>query len=240
MLKRFVSISSIMFGLIVGSMFNSLSAQTFTIKNDTSTAKAAAGKTIAPKTVVINKSSDTLDFYWKRKASNIPSKWDNPGVCDKNNCYNSADSATFSLAPGKSGQLKINFYAYDTAFNPVEGKGSITIKVGLLNSRPNVDPKTSYFEATTNGYVGLPKSGINPSFSVKTYPNPVQNQLNLRFKGRVKLRVRVFNVVGKQVIQKVLFKGNGTVNTRNLEDGVYLLKYRSNQGDKGVKRFYKE
>jgi hypothetical protein len=241
MLKRFVSISSIMFGLIAGTMFNSLNAQTFTIKNDTSKARAEAGKTIAPKTIVINNSADTLNFYWKRKTSTIPSNWQNPGVCDKNACYNSADSATFSLAPDTSGQLKINFYARDTAFNPVEGKGNITIKVGLLSSGfPNVNPQTSYFEATTSGYVGLPESGIRSSFSLETYPNPVKDQLNLSFRGQSKLRIKVFNVVGKQVIQKVLFNGDGTVNTQNLEDGVYILKYRSNQGNRGVKRFYKE
>lgn len=240
MFKRFIGLVSIMFVLTAWSLFNGLTAQTFTIKNDTSSAKAAAGKTIAPKTIVINKSADTLDFYWKRKASNIPSKWQNPGVCDKNACYNSADSATFSLAPDTSGQLKINFYARDTALNPVEGKGSITIKVGLLSSRPNVDAKTSYFEATTSGYVGLPESRISSSFSLKTYPNPVKDQLNLSFTGQSKLRVKVFNVVGKQVIKKVLFASNGTINTQNLEDGVYILKYRSNQGNTGVKRFYKE
>ncbi len=241
MFKRLAVTIGMLLGLTGWSIFNGLSAQTFTIKNDTSTAKAEAGKTIAPKTIIINKSSDTLDFYWKRKVSNFPSKWQNPGVCDKNACYNSADSATFSLAPDTSGQLKINFYSRDTGLNPVEGKGSITIKVGLLSSGfPNVDPKTSYFEATTRGYVGLPQAKYNSSFSLKTYPNPVKDQLNVSFTGQAKLNLKVFNVVGKQVIQKVLSNGNGAVNTQSLEDGVYLLKYRTKQGDKGVKRFYKE
>lgn len=241
MFKRLIGILSLLLGLTFWSLCNGLSAQTFTIKNDTSTSTGKAGETIAPKTVIINKSSDTLDFYWKRKVSNVPSQWQNPGVCDKNACYNSADSATFSLAPDTSGQLKINFYARDTAFKSVEGKGSIAIEVGLLgNNAPNVDPKTSYFEATTDGYVGLAQSRDKSAFSLQTYPNPVSDQLNLKFNEAVKLQVKVFNVVGKQVIQKVVDNGNGIVNTQSLENGVYVLKYRTEQGEEGVKRFFKK
>ena len=236
-------LSVFMFCLAVGlcGFSNGLAAQPFTIQADTSTAEGEAGNIIAPKTEVINQTQDTISFYWKRKGSQQPGKWQNPGVCDKNQCYNNKDSATFSLAPQKAGQLKINFYAYDTGFKSVEGKGNLTVEVGVIDEAyPNAKPQATYFEAKTKNFTSAQHAPEKTPKEVRTYPNPVQNKLNIDFGKQGTYHLQVFNVLGKPVIQKVLQGREGKINTRDLEKGVYVLQYQSANGRKGVKRFFKQ
>jgi hypothetical protein len=217
---------------------STLHAQPFRIAEDTVTAQGPSGDIIAPKTVVINENStDTLEFYWKRGASKQPEQWQNQGVCDKNACYTGTDSATFKLAPNDTGQLKINFYAYDENFNGVNGSGELLVRVGLTgNQFPDAEEQTTYFSASTfsTGF----DDGQSAS-ELRTYPNPVNNQLNLRFQKPGSHTVRLFNVLGKSVMEKEIRSQEGSVNMASLNDGIYILRVKGNNGAKTTKRIYK-
>ena len=213
-------------------------AQPIQILNDTSTAEGAKGETIAPQTYVVNRSDSNLQLFWKRGETEQPASWQNPGVCDKNACYNKTDSATFSLKPGDTGQLKINFYAYDKDFNGVTGSGELSIKIGLTgNQFLDAEEQTAYFAASTFS------TGLNESSSAemfKAYPNPVSDQLNLSFRKSGSHLVRLFNVLGKPVIEKEIRNQQGLLNMSTLDNGIYILRHKNNNGEEITKRIYKQ
>lgn len=216
------------------------SAQDVEILDDTSTAEGPSGEIIAPKTFVVNQDDSALELYWKRARTDIPNAWQNPGVCDKNACYDNADSATFRLEPGDTSQLKINFYAYDNDFKGVDGRGALTIEVGRVNvqdSSATNSPQEAYFSGSA---FNTGASGVSARAKALTaYPNPVQKKLNLRFQNPGQFQIRLFNVVGKPV-RKMSLQGNvTTLSVSDLEPGVYILRYQTDSGKEGVKRIFK-
>ena len=232
MVSRFLLLAALLFTV------STLNAQPFRIAKDTAIAEGSSGEIIAPKTVVINNNStDTLEFYWKRGASEQPEQWQNQGVCDKNACYTGTDSATFKLAPNDTGQLKINFYAYDEDFNGVSGSGELTVKVGLTGSQfPDAEEQTAYFSASTFS------TGVDDGPSARelqTYPNPVDKRLNLKFQKPGSHTIRLFNVLGKAVTEKVIRNQKGFINMASLDNGIYILRVSNANGAKTTKRIYK-
>jgi len=93
------------------------------------------------------------------------------------------------------------------------------------------------FEATINHVLGLEDNEI--SESIKLYPNPVKNRLNLNMPSEISDNASfiIHNVLGQNVMNGSL--ENNSINVNNLDTGLYFLEINSN-GKKGVKRFIKQ
>ncbi len=93
------------------------------------------------------------------------------------------------------------------------------------------------FEATITQVLGLEDNEI--SKSIKVYPNPVEDRLNLNMPAELSNNASfvINNILGQNVMKGSL--ENNQVNVNNLDTGMYFIQISSN-GKKGVKRFIKE
>ncbi|TJY36933.1 T9SS type A sorting domain-containing protein [Pontimicrobium aquaticum] len=93
------------------------------------------------------------------------------------------------------------------------------------------------FEATINHVLGLEDNEF--SESIKVYPNPVKNTLNLNISNELSKDATfiINNVLGQNVMEGTI--ENNQVNVNNLNTGIYFIQISSN-GKKGVKRFIKK
>ena len=71
--------------------------------------------------------------------------------------------------------------------------------------------------------------------SIKLYPNPVRNTLNIQLEERLE-KVEVYSILGRKVLENT----TSNVNVSNLSSGMYLLKVYTQDCKVGVKRFVKE
>ncbi|WP_347922889.1 T9SS type A sorting domain-containing protein [Pontimicrobium sp. SW4] len=93
------------------------------------------------------------------------------------------------------------------------------------------------FEATINHVLGIEDNEI--SKSIKIYPNPVADRLNLNMPSEISdnASYMIHNALGQNVMRGVL--ENNQIDVDNLNIGIYFLEINSN-GKKGVKRFIKK
>ena len=61
---------------------------------------------------------------------------------------------------------------------------------------------------------------------INLYPNPMKDHLTIE--GNNDARIEIFNVLGKSVLSAELSNNNRTINTSNLQSGLYILKMDSN------------
>jgi len=89
--------------------------------------------------------------------------------------------------------------------------GSNTVQAAIVKSKSNI---------TNNRVVGIGSLNEN---SVKVYPNPAQNTLNLSIASTSKITVKIMNLLGDQVYTNALSGGAQQIDISNLSAGTYLL-----------------
>ena len=78
--------------------------------------------------------------------------------------------------------------------------------------------------------------------TIKMYPNPTNSNLTIDFKIQdiEKLNIKVFNLLGKEVLSKQISKNDTSLTVSNLKNGVYLIRITSLTGENSTtKRFVK-
>ena len=210
--------------------------QDFMIRKDSVTTLGMKGDIIAPKTFIINNSDSTIEFRWVRAASNRPQKWKNPGVCDKNLCYDDQDSATFSLASKDSGQLKINFYAYDENFNGVSGNGYLNLVLYPVD-KGRAESKSVFFKGSTLTTGIENKAAEQQLFS--HFPNPAGDYINISFKNDGTHRVNLISAVGETLKSMEYDKQSGRMSLDQIPAGVYYLEYQNGSERSVTKKLIK-
>jgi hypothetical protein len=80
-------------------------------------------------------------------------------------------------------------------------------------------------------YIHVGGVGINElsQASVKVYPNPVSDQMNIESSSNIQ-EVRIVNLVGQTVLIQKIDGTNMTINTSDLKSGVYNLKLKMEDG----------
>jgi hypothetical protein len=64
--------------------------------------------------------------------------------------------------------------------------------------------------------------------SVKLYPNPTNNMLNVEGEGMSS--IEVYNAVGQRVMKQEVNGNKAQVNTQSLNSGVYFIRIIANDG----------
>lgn len=80
------------------------------------------------------------------------------------------------------------------------------------------------------GSTTLSTKDLNSNNSVSVYPNPVQNELFISSNNVDKTTVKVIDLNGNVVIQKILSTSVNSVDTSILTKGMYLIQVSSNEG----------
>ena len=78
--------------------------------------------------------------------------------------------------------------------------------------------------------------------TINMYPNPTNANLTIDFQIQdiEKLNVKVFNLLGKEMLTKQISKNDASVKVSNLNDGIYIVRITSLNGQNSItKRFVK-
>lgn len=213
----------------------SANGQSFDLSKDTSTLAGDAGSIIKVKNSINNLTDDSIEFRWVRGSNSLPSEWQKSGVCDKNKCYNDADSATFVLADSANGPIDINFYPFDDSSNPINGTATLKILIYPVDSgRSNA--KEAFFKASTT--FNSISSSQQTHFSL--YPNPASEVLTVETPFNGDQKVAIYNNSG-MLVKSINFTGNGKqqINIHELPKGIYHCRVRSQSLNQKVKTFIK-
>jgi len=96
------------------------------------------------------------------------------------------------------------------------------------------------------GVASLPRTAVANINSQKQiqfamYPNPVQTKLNIVLPSSLEhATVKVYDILGKQVIQKNLNNAFNKLDVSNINSGIYLIKIIGEDNTFGIKQFVKK
>jgi hypothetical protein len=75
--------------------------------------------------------------------------------------------------------------------------------------------------------------------NVQAYPNPFSNQLTISNAERV-TRVVITNIIGQVVMDIPFSSSQSTIETGNLNNGIYLITFQTNTGERVVRKMIKK
>tara|TARA_R110002012_G_scaffold319389_3_gene539802 strand:- start:11072 stop:12925 length:1854 start_codon:yes stop_codon:yes gene_type:complete len=63
---------------------------------------------------------------------------------------------------------------------------------------------------------------------ISIYPNPVKNNLNITLNSPKETQIDIYNVLGKKVISKVIYKSD-VINTEQISRGIYIIRMKQKE-----------
>jgi hypothetical protein len=207
-------------------------AQTITITPKNQTVAGPNNDDFKANCGIKNNSTDPTDteFQWTFLSFSKPMGWQ-INLCDPFECrndVNASESHIFTLANGETGL----FYG-DFIPNGVNGNSTLTVIVKSTKNPANAD--TAIMNATA--WVTAVKEWNN-SKAISFFPNPVKEQLNLKFAAKQSVNVDIYNILGVKV-KSFMHDGNSSqISTNDLQNGVYFIRFTEN-GKLYAKQFIK-
>jgi len=104
----------------------------------------------------------------------------------------------------------------------IEGSASIVIDD---NSGPS--NRVAFDDLSWTCYTNLSTDDFTIS-NINMYPNPVKNSLNINLNYPNQTQIDIYNVLGKKVISKVIYKSD-IINTEQLSSGMYIVRIKQNE-----------
>ncbi len=210
-------------------LINFSNAQTFTIKEDTLSKKVHPDEFenyISNYAVNITNESKTL--RWTQKTYFKGSLWSKSQVCDNNLCYTDKIlTKTLVIKPGDSTLLKILFRP-----NGQDTSGYYTITV-QVDSTFVIDDEAHFF---FNGATSSTRK-IDAIESVKIYPNPAVDYIQLNSKDLIK-GIKIYNGRGS-IVKSINDYNKGLITVKDLPSGTYFMMFTFYNGTLGVSKLIK-
>lgn len=180
---------------------------------------------------VKNNSTDSSDteFTWRFMEFSKATSWD-ISLCDPFECINTVTASTthgFSLAKGQVGVFYADFY-------PNGNNGSSTLKVIVTSDKnpANSDTVTMTGTAWNTGVKEL-----RGTKAISLYPNPVKDQVTIKFPTKSPISVDIYNILGVKV-KSFTHDGDTEVSLTGLQNGVYFIRF-TEEGKSYTKQFMK-
>ncbi|MES2560709.1 MAG: T9SS type A sorting domain-containing protein [Bacteroidota bacterium] len=181
---------------------------------------------------ITNNASDAGDsiFTWTVIELNQPNTWQ-LDFCDPAYCRTDAkqgENFDFKLRKGESGFMKADYY-----FKNVSGTGTAKVRIACKTNPANADTLFINVNSWLTAITELTKTK-----TVASFPNPVKDQLNLKFPSKDDVTVDIYNILGTRVKSFVHSGMNSQTNIGDLQNGVYFLRFTEN-GKLYTKQFTK-
>ena len=87
------------------------------------------------------------------------------------------------------------------------------------------------FQLALTNALGLEDIDTNQSFLV--YPNPAQNEVTFQLEKNQKGIVKLYDVLGQNILSKQISENNNSLNIQNLSNGIYYYNFESDKAFKG-------
>ena len=171
--------------------------------------------------VITNASTNADDslLKWRIIEYTMPTDWSFT-FCDTKDCLSGLgkdSSNVFILAKGKSFGLKADFY-----LNGKEGNAIVKLLLSYANRTDFADTLTLIASSS----VGLKNVAKKQEASI--YPNPAKDNLVLKYQVNKPVEVTIYNVLGSKVSSFIHQGTETTINTSNLQKGMYFIRFNDN------------
>jgi Secretion system C-terminal sorting domain len=168
---------------------------------------------------ITNNSSDSM-FIWEIIELSQPSAWQ-LDFCDPFYCRTGAtqgDKFEFKMRQGQSGWMKADYI-----FNNTSGSGVVKVAIYAKNNTSNADTLT----VRPNSWV-TSVNEVSKTNTFRFYPNPVKDQLHIKFAASNPVRMELFNILGVKV-KSFTHEGQLTsIPVGDLQNGVYFIRFEEN------------
>ena len=125
-------------------------------------------------------------------------------------------------------QVKLSYWI-NGVFKGNEILTAIADEDQLNNLDLTAQEGTVWFDYVNVGVsVGISEQYLN---SVDIYPNPVSNELFIKFQNRQDVNINIFNSLGQNVYTSKVQADNNTINTSGLKKGIYFIKIIDENGN---------
>lgn len=143
---------------------------------------------------------------------------------DSGNEVLEGENVVFTATPSEG------FIVKEWKLNNVVVDGHTALTYTVTNLMDDVDVKVEF---------DIEVSAIAPSLAqLRAYPNPFSNHISITDANKVN-RVIITNLIGQQVMN-VTLNGQETINTSQLNSGVYLVTFEGINGERVVRRMIKK
>jgi hypothetical protein len=68
------------------------------------------------------------------------------------------------------------------------------------------------------------------------YPNPATDVVSIQFDDLYKLKVTIYDVIGREVFSKLLKKSNKNIDISSLGSGTYIVQITNKNNEKIIKK----
>lgn len=154
-----------------------------------------------------------------------------------------------SAMVNETGTYKLDF----SGINSFSSTPYITLKDKYLNTKTDLKAKETYsfdvtsdvntnkdgrFEISFTEYPTATYENLSNEFSINTYPNPVNDILNINISNSEQKNYTfvIYNTAGAEIFKGKLTNNINQLNIENLDNGVYILKISSQSGiNKSIK-----
>lgn len=162
---------------------------------------------------VYNVNADSL-FSWVRIENNLSPGWEG-SICDKVTCWApTVDSSSFFLAPGDSSIMDAHFY-----LNENYGNGTMKFMIWSGNDKGNAD--TIIYSAST---WAMSTRNVSDNKNVRLFPNPTKGVLNLEFNSTGKVKLEVYDLLGKKMTDLSYQGLASSFDLSDLPNGLYIIR----------------
>ncbi|MCF8298855.1 MAG: T9SS type A sorting domain-containing protein [Saprospiraceae bacterium] len=133
---------------------------------------------------------------------------------------------------------------YYHSYNILATSDGGCICIGTANDTINHNNKRDIFvvKLDSNGLGTWSQTIKMPSLAVNVFPNPVTDNLNIIVGGNNNpiAEITIYDIQGKQILQKQINASQTTLNVSSLENGVYILEGITRSGAIFREKFVKE
>jgi hypothetical protein len=197
-----------------------VSAQSFTLTPKISSSSVSSN---GSRDMICNIKNNTVSdadnqFTWTILKYIAPGSWD-MSFCDPDNCYagiNVTMSKQFTINRGMTGQIKASY-----TFNNVGGIDTMKVLIKSVANPSNTDTITFVVNAWMTGV-----NEIGSSKDISFYPNPVKDQLTVKYSTNSPVVVDIYNIIGVKVKSFTHDGASSTVNVSDLQNGVYFIRIK--------------
>lgn len=173
--------------------------------------KSSTGGTITPDVVTISTVATNLGSYESKLV-----RINNVTFADGNGINTFTSSTNYNIDDGTTSTFRTTFFEADYIGQTIpSGANSLLAIVGNFNGNEQFTAR-SLSELTLS-------TKYNQITGFAMYPNPTSlGYVNITSKNNAKMQVAVFDMLGKQVLNKTI--SNNTLNVSSLTSGIYLMK----------------
>ncbi|RLD26956.1 MAG: serine protease [Bacteroidetes bacterium] len=83
--------------------------------------------------------------------------------------------------------------------------------------------------------------GLEEEIELSIYPNPIQHKLNIVFAESIEnISLKLYNILGKQIINKTIYKNKPSINLESLSSGIYIVKLQADNKKSKTFKLIKE